>query len=220
MHVQRAIEMIDGPKTILCTALSERRLSFVRSTYQGDARAKGIAFTCTSREDEEAYLRALGEASTSGFDDIVVLAPAASAVEEALEYLAPRGVANVFAGLARGITISLDLSRVYLEGIRIIGHSGLALEDMVQTLQDVGSGRLSPGRSVAAVGSLSAAREGLQAVRDARFPGKIVIYPHIRDFPLTALRDLKDELPDVYHKLRDGKEWSAEAEEQFLRELL
>ena len=91
---------------------------------------------------------------------------------------------------------------------------------MVQTLRDVESGLLSPGRSVAAVGSLKAAREGLLAVRDARFPGKIVIYPHIRNFPLTSLPDLKDELPSVYRKLKDGREWTAEAEEQFLRELL
>jgi hypothetical protein len=41
-----------------------------------------------------------------------------------------------------------------------------------------------------------------------------------QDFPLTALPDLKETLPSVYAKLRDGREWTAEAEEEFLRLLL
>jgi threonine dehydrogenase-like Zn-dependent dehydrogenase len=220
MHVQRAIELEGGPKDVFCTALSSARISFVHSVYQDEAKAKGIVLTCVSREDEEAYGRALREVGASGFDDIIALAPAASALEEAAEYLAPEGVMNVFAGLGRGTTIDLDLSKVYLEGARIIGHSGSTLEDMLQTLGEVEAGRLSPGRSVAAVGSLNAVREGLQAVRDARFPGKVVIYPHIKDFPLTALSDLRHELPRVFGKLKNGREWTTEAEEQFLRELL
>jgi hypothetical protein len=84
----------------------------------------------------------------------------------------------------------------------------------------VESGALSPNRSVAAIGSLSAARDGLQAVKDAVFPGKIVIYPHIKEMPLTPLPELKDKLPSVYARLRDGREWTIEAEEEFLRLML
>jgi len=78
---------------------------------------------------------------------------------------------------------------------------------------------LSPNRLVAAIGSLSAARDGLRAVQDAAFPGKIVIYPHIKEVPLTVLADLK-ALPKVYAKLKDGREWTVEAEEEFLRVML
>ena len=82
------------------------------------------------------------------------------------------------------------------------------------------SGQLSPNRSVAAVGSLSAARAGLQAVQDAIFPGKVVIYPHIKEMSLTPLSELKDKLPTVYARLKDGREWTVEAEEEFLRVML
>jgi DNA-binding transcriptional regulator YbjK len=82
------------------------------------------------------------------------------------------------------------------------------------------SGQLSPNRSVAAIGSLSAARDGLQAVLDTTYPGKVVIFPNIKEMPLTALADLKDRLPTVYAKLRDGREWTVEAEEEFLRQML
>lgn len=217
MHVQRAIEAPDGPEMIFCTARSDRRLRVVESIYRADAEAKGITFICVSRENEAAYRQTLEEVGAPGFDDIVVMAPDADAIAEAADYLAPRGVMNVFAGVARGTMASLDLSDVYLKDVRFIGHSGLTIEDMRLTLRQVESGNLSPNRLVAAIGSLNAAREGLQAVKDAVFPGKIVIYPHIKDFPLTALPDLKDKLPSVYAKLKDEHEWTREAEEEFLR---
>lgn len=220
MHVQRAIEAPNGPKTIFCTARSDRRLRVVESIYRADAEAKGIAFTCVSRENEEVYHQTLEEVGASGFDDIVVMAPDADAIAEAADYLAPGGVMNIFAGVARGTMARLDLSDVYLRDVRFIGHSGLTTEDMRLTLSQVESGHLSPNRLVAAIGSLTAARDGLQAVKDAVFPGKIVIYPHIKDFPLTPLPDLKHQLPTVYAKLKDGREWTREAEEEFLRLML
>jgi threonine dehydrogenase-like Zn-dependent dehydrogenase len=220
MHLQRAIEAPQGPGTILCTARTDRRLRVVESIYRPDAEARGIALTCVSQADAATYERALETIGAPGFDDVVVLAPAAGAVAEAAAYVAPGGVINVFAGLPRGTMAALDLSPIYLQGVRIIGHSGLTTEDMHRALRMVESGTLSPNRLVAAVGSLGAARDGLRALSDAVFPGKIVIYPHIQDLPLTPLADLKDRLPGVYAKLKDGREWTAEAEEELLREML
>jgi threonine dehydrogenase-like Zn-dependent dehydrogenase len=205
---------------ILCTARSDRRLRVVESIYRADAEAKGIAFTCVSQADEAAYAQALETVGAQGFDDVVVLAPSAAAVAEAAAHIAPGGVINVFAGLGRGTMVSLDLSDVYLRGVRIIGHSGSTLDDMQLTLQMVESGQLSPNRLVSAIGSLGAARDGLQAVNDAVFPGKIVIYPRITDLPLTPLPELKDRLPGVYARLKDGREWTLEAEEELLRLML
>ena len=48
----------------------------------------------------------------------------------------------------------------------------------------------------------------------------MVIYPHIKELPLTALSDLQETLPSVYAKLKDGREWTNEAEEEFLRLML
>ena len=48
-------------------------------------------------------------------------------------------------------------------------------------------------------------------MKDAIFAGKVVIYPNIKEFPLTALTDLKDPLPSVYAKLSNGREWTKEA---------
>ena len=87
-------------------------------------------------------------------------------------------------------------------------------------LNQTESGQLSPNRSVKAIGSLGAARSGLEAVRDSQFPGKVVIFPQVKDFPLTSLDELKEKLPTVYAKLKDGQEWTVEAEREFLELML
>ena len=55
---------------------------------------------------------------------------------------------------------------------------------------------------------------------DTTYPGKVVIYPHIKDLPLTGIADLKVRLPSVYALLKGGREWTNEAEAEFLRLML
>lgn len=220
MHVQRAIQIADGPSTIVCTDISDPRLDDLRATFAAQAEAQGIYFICLNPMNQEAYTSGMASFKEQGFDDIVVLAPVPAVIADAATYLAPKGVMNVFAGVARGTMVNLDLSDVYLKEVRFIGHSASTIEDLRLMLHQAESGALSPNRSVAVIGSLSAAGDGLQAVQNAVFPGKVVIYPHIKEFPLTTLPDLKDKLPSVYAKLKDGREWTVEAEEEFLRLML
>jgi threonine dehydrogenase-like Zn-dependent dehydrogenase len=220
LHLQRALADPQGPGTILCTARSDRRLGYVRDIHQAEAETKGVALTCISQADGAVYEETLKAVAGPGFDDVIIMAQSAGAVAEAAGHVAAGGVINVFAGLARGTMASLDLSDVYLRGVRIIGHSGLTLRSMGLALSRVESGALSPNRLVTAVGSLVAARDGLRAVSDAVFPGKVVIFPQIKDLPLTPLPELEDRLPTVYARLKDGREWTKEAEEEFLRVML
>ena len=220
MHVQRAIQVADGPSTIVCTDISGPRLDDLHATFAAEAKAKGIEFACLNPLDKEEYASAMAAAEKEGFDDIIVLAPVPAVISEAATHLAPAGVMNVFAGVPRGTMASIDLSDAYLKDARVIGHSASTIDDLRLMLRQTETGTLSPNRSVAAVGSLSAARGGLQAVKETTFPGKIVIYPNIKEYPLTALPDLKDKLPSVYAKLKDGQVWTVEAEQEWLRQLL
>ena len=220
MHVQRAIQIADHPATIVCTDISDLRLRDLCEGFAAEARAKGITFICANPMQKDTYAAAMAPFSQVGFDDIIVLAPVPTVIADAATYLAPKGVMNVFAGVARGTMVELDLSAAYLKDARVIGHSASSIDDLRLMLHQAETGVLSPNRSVAAIGSLEAAKEGLQAVKDTVFPGKVVIYPNIRDFPLTAVPDLKDKLPSVYAKLKDGREWTVEAEKEFLRLML
>jgi L-sorbose 1-phosphate reductase len=219
MHVQRAIQMPDGPATIVNTDVSDARLQDLSESFAAEAAAKGIEWVCLNPAGTEDYQTRMAE-YRGRFDDIIVLAPVPALIADAATYLAPLGVMNVFAGVARGTTAELDLTDVYLQDVRWIGHSASAIEDLRDMLDLTESGTLSPNRSVAAIGCLSAARDGYQAVKDTRFPGKVVIFPNIKEMPLMALSELKAAMPSVYAKLKDGREWTRPAEEEFLRLML
>lgn len=220
MHVQRAIQWSDGPGLIVCTDVSDLRLTDLEECFGPEARAKGIEFICLNPMDRERSQAQMARFQAEGFDDIVVMAPVPAVIAEAASYLAPEGVMNIFAGVARGTMAPLDLSDLYLNDVRIIGHSASSIADLRLMLHQAETGVLSPNRSVAAIGSLSAAKDGLMAVAEATFPGKVVIFPQIKEFPLMALPALREALPTVYERLIYGREWTNEAEEEFLRLML
>ncbi len=225
MHVQRAIEMAHGPAVIVGTDVSDARLQDLVDSFAAEAVAKGIEFISLNPTDRETYRSVMSRFAPSssaggGFDDIVVLAPVAALITDAATWLAADGVLNIFAGVARGTMATFDVSDVYLRNVRYIGQSGSKIEDMQLMLHQAETGALSPNRSVAAIGSLAAAWDGIKAVKEQTFPGKIVIYPQIRDLPLTPLAELREKLPTVYAKLKDGREWTNAAEEELLRLML
>jgi D-arabinose 1-dehydrogenase-like Zn-dependent alcohol dehydrogenase len=220
MHVQRAVQHANGPSVIVCTDVSDLRLRELCTDFGDEAREKGIEFICLNPKDKEAYTQGMAQFKDKGFDNIIGLAPVPPVISDSANYLAPGGLMNIFAGVSRGTLAQLDLSNVYLKDMRVIGHSASTIEELQLMLRQAESGELSPNRSVAAIGSLSAARDGLQSVMDTTFPGKVVIYPHLKDLPLTALPDLKDKLPTVFAKLKNGREWTVEAEDELLRAML
>ncbi|HVO44275.1 MAG TPA: alcohol dehydrogenase catalytic domain-containing protein [Aggregatilineales bacterium] len=220
MHVQRAIQIAEGPGTIVCTDVSDLRLTELCESFEAEARAKGIEFICLNPTVKDAYTAGMARFKDQGFDDIVVLAPIPAVISDAGTYLAPNGTMNIFAGVARGTFADLELSGVYLKGMRFFGHSASSIDDLRLMLHQAESGELSTNRAVAAVGSLSASKDGLVAVRDTALAGKVVIFPHIKEMPLTPLPELKDKLPTVYARLKNGREWTLEAEQEFLRLML
>jgi threonine dehydrogenase-like Zn-dependent dehydrogenase len=224
MHVQRAIEMEPRPQLIVATNLHSPRISEVTEAFGAAALVQGIDLVAMTEQDRgpEAFGERLKELTGGqGFDDIVVLAPDTETIRNAATYLAPGGVMNLFVGLPRGTKASLDLNPVRDDRqVRFIGSSGSSIEDMQRMLDLTESGDISPERSVVAVAGLAGAPDGLRAVSEGRFPGKVVVYPHIVELRLTPLSELKDRLPEVYARLKDSRTWTNAAEDQFLRELL
>lgn len=220
MHVQHAIESVHHPDVIVCSDVSNERLASLEDTFGEEAREKGIHWICVNPMEKDKYETSMAKFRSRGFDDIIMLAPIPAVIADAVPWLAPQGVMNIFAGVSRGTTASLDLNDLVFRDVRIIGHSASVIEDMLTMLNKVEIGELSTNRSVAAVGSLEAAKDGLQAVIDAKYPGKVVIFPNINPLPLTSVSDLKDISPEIYEKLKNGREWTKEAEKAFLENML
>ena len=220
MHVQHAIETAQTPSVIVCSDVSNHRLKDIDDTFATDARKKGIEWLCVNPTQTDAYEQAMERFKLDGFDDIIMLAPIPAVISNTARWIGKQGVMNIFAGVARGTAALLDLNDAVFKEARVVGHSASSIEDMLTMLNEVESGQLSSNRSVAAVGSLEAVKDGLQSLMDSTYPGKVVIFPHIKPFPLTSLADLEKTLPNVFAKLKNGREWTREAEREFLETLL
>jgi D-arabinose 1-dehydrogenase-like Zn-dependent alcohol dehydrogenase len=220
MHVQRAIEMKDGPAVVICSDVSDERLADLSATFGEEARQKGINWISVNPTNQSEYEQRMAPFKESGFDDIIMLAPIPAVISDAAKWLAKEGVMNIFAGVARGTSAALNLNETIFNDVHFIGSSASEIEDMVHMLNDVESGSLSTNRSVAAIGSLEAVPAGLQAMMEARFPGKVVIFQQIKNLPLTGLPELKEVLPSVYSKLKNGHEWTRAAEEELINLML
>jgi L-sorbose 1-phosphate reductase len=223
MHVQLAVQHPRPPRRIIATDIDAERLQSVKDRFAADAATRGVELVTLnpkemSPEEFDARLRELSEGR--GFDDIVSLVPVAALIEHAADFLADAGWFNIFAGVARGTIANLDVNAIKHRRVRYLGSSGSSIADMRQTLEKVESGELSTNASLAAIGGMRAAREGIAAVKEGRFPGKTLIFPLIPDLPLVPLAELKATYPTVYSKLKDGQFWTKEAEDELLKLLL
>ncbi len=220
MHIQRACEMPDGPSLIVATDIDPARLQELRDRFIPAAEAHNRTLivlnpTEFSNEDFDAKLKELS--GGNGFDDVIALVPVPFLIKQASQYAAEGGLLNIFAGVTRGTCVDLDLSDTFLRGIRWVGSSGSFLSDMKETLRMAEDGELITANAVAAIGGLNAAYEGLELVKKQAIPGKIVIYQQMPELPLIRLTELKDVMPTVAAKLRNGKYWTVDAENELMR---
>src|SRR5207244_11554149 len=130
-------------------------------------------------------------------DDVIVSVPVGALMAQAAELMGPDGMLVLFAGVPNGTLAPLNLSDVYLHNAQLTGTSGSRLSDQALVIQKTIVGALSPNRSVAAIGGIEAAHDGIRAMMEGRYAGKVVIFPQISGLPLTGGAELKDTLPEV-----------------------
>jgi L-sorbose 1-phosphate reductase len=213
MHVERALALPEGPRLVLAVDLDADRLSAAREKLLPVAAKQGRELVVEALGSEpDAIARAVRRFAPDGADDVVVTAPSARAVVAASEAMAPDGMLVLFAGVPVGTRASLDLSNVFLHGAQLTGTSGSRIADQALVVDKTMAGELEPRRALAAVGGIDAAQDALQALMDGRFPGKIVIFPALRDLPLTPLAELAGDEPEVGRALDADGSWTIEAE--------
>ena len=215
MHVQRAIELPDGPATVIATEVSDQRLDAIKERFAPLAAQNGRTLLTYNPQtsDKSLYDFVMEATGGTGADDVVVSVPIAGVMAEGDTLMNDNGMLVFFAGVPNGTMAPMNLSNVYLSNAQYTGTSGLTLDDQRQVLDQASKGSLSPGRSVGAIGGMQVAKEGIQAVIDGKYAGKIVIFPQIDDLPLIGLEELQNALPEVAEKLEPGNMWTREAEE-------
>jgi len=222
MHVQRALEKAKGPARVVVTDLDRSRLDHIVKRFGPLAEEKNIELVTLSPGEfdspaaMEERMRGLAPA---GYNDVVVLAPVAFLVRQAVSLAADHAFVNIFAGLVIGTKAAIPLEAL-CRGVKLIGCSGSRISDLRKVLAMVEANELDSNRSVAAIAGLNAAHEGLKAVKEASYPGKTVIYTQIPDLPLMALEEVPERIPELKDKLSPEGAWTKEAEAALLERSL
>lgn len=218
MHVQRAISNPHPPARIIISQRGVARLAELERRFGAAARARGIDFVLLDAGalGEGVYAAVHELTGGRGCDDIIVVIPSPEVIEKAFTLLARGGGLNIFAGVPVGTRAQLDVGRIPSDGVRLWGTSGSKISDLRRVSERVAAGQLASDRVVAAVGGIGCVARGLEAVRDAAFLGKTVIYPQCGELPLLTLEELADRHPEIGVRLEEGRYWTPAAEEALL----
>ncbi len=219
MHMQRALESANGPATVIGVDLDSDRLAVAWKMLAQLADDKGRTFVLFNPNEADETVEELVARHTEGrgADDVIVTVPSGPLMSNSAELLADDGMLVLFAGVPNGTMAPLDMSDVYLHNMQFTGTSGSSIEDQAHVLDKAERGDLSPDRSLAAVGGIEAAQDGVQAMLEGRFAGKIVIFPQLSGLPLTGIGDLASEHPDIKEAMTDDELWTFEAENVLLQ---
>lgn len=215
MHVQRAIEMENGPRKVIVTDINDERLAEISSRFAPLTAANQCELITLNPTNSDVTLHDLvmDHTQNRGAEDVVVCVPSAQIMEDAAKMMSKDGMLVLFAGVPNGTLAPVDLSDVYLNNMQYTGTSGLTIEDQQAVMDQAVAGKLAPAVCVAAIGGINVAVEGIQAMIDSAYPGKILILPQIKDLPLMGLDQLHSKLPEVGAKLGAGNVWTKEAEQ-------
>ena len=188
IHLHRALEMADGPATILATSRKAARRDALAADFGALARQNGKRLVILDDAEVPGTVRAL---VPGGCDDVVVVAPEVSLIEQGAGFMAPDGMLVLFSGMPFGKPCRLPLWQIARHGARFTGSSGSAVADQLAVLDRVLAGKLDLAGNLQAVGGLAALPDALEAVAEGRLSGKIALYPGRLDLPLTPLGELR-----------------------------
>ncbi len=220
MHVQRAIELAEGPSLLIASDIDPERLTVLEASFVALAEERGKRLIPHNPEAAEESLRDLvmRETEQRGADDVIVSVPVAPLMASSAQALAPDGMLVLFAGVATGTMAPLDMSNVYLHNAQYTGTSGSTVDDQRMVIRKTLAGELSPNRSVGAIGGIEAAQHSVRAMMEGDYAGKIVVFPQITGVRLTGLSELKETCPRVAEHLGPGDVWTYEAEQALIEE--
>jgi D-arabinose 1-dehydrogenase-like Zn-dependent alcohol dehydrogenase len=188
IHTHRALEMTDGPTTIVATSRKAERCQALLNDFGPLAQRCGKRLLVIEDSQTEATLQDL---APEGCDDVVVVAPDVGLIERGAGLMATSGMLVLFSGMPFGKPCRLPLGRIASHGARFTGSTGSTVADQLAVLERVMDGTLDLAGNLQAVGGLAALPDALEAVTEGRVSGKIAIYPARLDLPLTPVSALK-----------------------------
>lgn len=210
------------PARLVVTDIDQTRLDRAGQILsQGEAKKNGIQLTYLNTgavEDPVAAL--LAQNGGKGYDDVLCFAPVAAVVEQADAILGEDGCLNFFAGPSNpAFNARFNFYNVHYASTHVVGTSGGNTADMVEALEMMSRGLLTPAILVTHIGGLNSVVD--TTLNLPQVPGgKKLIYTNIQ-LPLTAISEFRAQQDPLFHTLADICDrynglWSPEAEAYLL----
>ena len=210
------------PSLFVVTDIDQARLDRAASLYTVEfAASRGIELHYVNTKVDNAVDMLKEISGGTGYDEVVVMAPVPSVIQQADAILGFDGCLNFFSGPSKpDFSAPLNFYNVHYASTHVIGTSGGNTEDMKEGLYLMGKG-LDPAGLVTHIGGLDAVVE--TTLNLPSIPGgKKLIYTQI-SLPLTAIADFaeKGKTDPVFAKLDEickahNGLWCPEAEKYLL----
>jgi len=207
MHVIRALCMGIPGLSVTGTDMDDARLQSLLEKAAAPAKANGVPLRAVNTQKTPLHEK---------FSYIALMVPVGALVAAAIRDSAENAIINVFAGIPAPTRQDLDLDLYLAKRCFMMGSSGSEIRDMEAVLQKVVAGQLDTDCSVDAVCGMAGAAAGIEAVEKRTLSGKIIVYPMLHDLGLVPLAKLREQLPAVAAKLRNGM-WCKAAEDELLK---
>lgn len=181
------------PSLFVVTDIDQSRLDRAASLYTVEyAASKGIELHYVNTGIAENPVEELRKISGgTGYDEVVVMAPVPSVVEQGDDILGQDGCLNFFSGPGKAdFKAPLNFYNVHYASTHVVGTSGGNTDDMKEALHLMSTG-LDPAGLVTHIGGLSVVPETTLNLPNIK-GGKKLIYTHI-EMPLTPISDFAEK---------------------------
>ena len=207
MHTIRLVSSGIENLSVIGTDFDDDRLVSLGEKVNSLAEERGVSLSLVNPQETPL---------TDKFSYFAIMAPVGAVVAQAVKDSAEGALINIFAGIPASVKQEIDLDTYIANRCFMFGTSGSRLSDMKVVLEKVLSGQLNTDRSVDAVSGMAGAIDGIRAVEARSLAGKIIVYPQLKELPLTPLSELAGKYPTVAEKL-DAGIWTKEAEKELLK---
>jgi len=223
--------LINGPRKpelLAVMDIDEERLirakTFLSEEY---AQSKGVRLVYINPDKESVIGRIRQLTNGKMMNDVFVLAPIKSVIEQGQKLLGFEGTLNFFAGPTDSkFSANFNFYDVHYNYHKVVGTSGGNTDDMKEALKLMSDGTIDPSFMISHVGGLDAGTETILNLPHIA-GGKKLLYTHIK-MPLTSISDFerlskKDgPLKELYRGLasivKDNNNlWCTEAEQYLIK---
>jgi threonine dehydrogenase-like Zn-dependent dehydrogenase len=207
MHTIRLVCSGVEKLSVVGTDFDDERLAALGQKANALAKERNVQLSLVNSQKNPVHEK---------FSYFAVMAPVGALVAQAVKDSLPGALINIFAGIPASVKQDLDLDTYIANRCYMFGTSGSRLSDMIIVLKKTLSGQLDTDCSVDAVSGMAGAIDGIRAVENRTMAGKIIVYPQLKELPLTPLSKLHEKFPSVAKKLKNGI-WTLAAEEELLQ---